>query len=70
MKHAVVSFPKQRILLLKFEKTHFARSELKIHFRENEILHKFHGLVRQTTKIWQPLKNTNSFYDPFFLIRR
>ena len=33
MKDAVVSFPKQRILLLKFEKTHFARPELKIHFR-------------------------------------
>ena len=33
MKHAVVSFPKSRVLLLKFEKTHLARSELKIHFR-------------------------------------
>ena len=33
MKHAVVSFLKLRILLLKFEKTHFGRLELKIHFR-------------------------------------
>ena len=33
MKHAVVSFPNYRVLLLKFKKTHFARSELKIHFR-------------------------------------
>ena len=31
---------------------------------------KFHWLVRQTTTIWQPLKNTNSFHDPFFLLRR
>ena len=33
MKHAVVSSPKYRVLLWKFEKTNFASSELKIYFR-------------------------------------
>ena len=33
MKHAVVSSSKYRVLFWKFEKTNFASSELKIHYR-------------------------------------
>ena len=73
MKRAVVSFPKKRDLLLKFEKTHFARSDraenplpVKRDFTQIPLTR----TSMQTTTIWQPLKNTKSFYDPFFLIRR